>query len=136
MYTNQTVPKVAEKNILVSKVTSGGFIFSTKSQVQSFSYRKFKKYKAYIFPIDTGYGNLIDEGFHYYINPQYKYISPLNYRGYSYFIIPKGTEYYEGGDNTHVRSDMDITVGVANQIIYIGRRNWFNRLIAKIFYDV
>ncbi len=51
----------------------------------------------------------------------------------AYFIIPKGAEYYEGKDNS-INDIDDHDARVSNQLIYIGRINWFTRLIAKLIY--
>lgn len=144
MYTNQLEPKIAEKNILVTKRTGvPGFPVFTQSIAQNFWYLKYVKYKASISCRTLKVRNFVgieavEEGFHSYINTDRK--APNFPRSIwsktTYFIIPKGAEYYEGADNSTNTDEENITVRVSNQIIYIGKRNWFNRLIAKIFYGV
>lgn len=51
------------------------------------------------------------------------------------FIIPKGSEYYMGRENdTDFEKPSDGYV--SNNILYIGRNNFINRLIGKYFYGV
>lgn len=145
MYTKQFEPKIAEKNILVTKRTSIlGFPLFTNSICRNSWYLKYKKYKESIgcgllyCGSDNGI-RCVEEGFHSYINADRKApnsIPRVSLSKTTYFIIPKGAEYYEGADNSTNTDEENITVRVSNQIIYIGKRNWFNRLIAKIFYGV
>ena len=52
------------------------------------------------------------------------------------FIIPKGAKYIEGCGNGYTELPECHDNYISDQIIYLGRNNWFNRLIAKIFYGV
>lgn len=132
MHCEQLEKKIAEKNILVTKATFRNNIglFSFISQLQEFKYWRFKKYKTEIISNWSTIGciHYVENGFHSYIQTNLK----CTIR-YAYFIIPKGATYYEGGDNVSVKIP---NVRVSNHIIYIGRRNWFTRLIAEVFYKV
>lgn len=129
MITEQLEPKIAEKNILVLKHSDCVKMFSFTSMWQQFKYIRFNKYFVDIYKTRMVSEFHIDIGFHSYIHLERPNL------GFAYFIIPKGAEYYEGGDNCHPLMN-GITARVSNQIIYIGRKNRFNALIAKIFYGV
>lgn len=131
MHTNQLEPKIAEKNILVLKYTCLHLndVFSFTSLWQNFKYERFKRYFQEIYKIGEDSAFRIEVGFHSYINLK------QGEDGWAYFIIPKGAKYYEGGDNCSPNFE-GCTVRVSNQIIHIGRKNKFTRLIAKIFYGV
>lgn len=129
MITEQKEPKTAEKNILVLKYSNCVKMFSFTSFWKQFKYIRFKKYFVDIYKTGVYSEFYIDIGFHSFINLERHNL------GFAYFIIPKGAEYYEGGDNCSP-SISGTTVRVSNEIIYIGRKNRFNALIAKIFYGV
>lgn len=48
------------------------------------------------------------------------------------FVIPKGAEYYIGGENVINRKDGY----VSSTIIFVGKNTWFNRFMAYLKYGV
>jgi len=72
---------------------------------------------------NANYGEtLVEEGYHSRNDSSIKDKTHL-------FMIPKGTKYITGGENSSDRDNY-----VSETIIYLGRNNWINRLIAKIKY--
>ena len=104
-----------------------------KSEYYYFKYRKFilnklsiDKMKRDIDHLHSGF-YAINEGFHSQINDNY-FFNKL-------FIIPKNSLIIKGYYDKPI--DYSNPDGyVSNQIIYIGKNNKFNRLIARIFYGV
>lgn len=134
MNTSQEEPKIADKNILVIKASLPRSV--TRKTFQSYNhydfvYTRFKKYTTEIYKHNSFIHDYFDieRGFHSYmdISSVQSHLEP------AYFIIPKGAKYYEGKDNS-INDIDDYDARVSNQLIYIGKFNWFTRLIAKLIY--
>ncbi len=110
-------------NIPVYKYLKSG----SKSQHQNFVYRRFKVNEKKLLVPDYNYseGIHLNEGYH---SRKEESLHPKTHL----FVIPKWSEFFEGGEN----SQYHVNGYCSNTIIYIGKNNWFNRLIGKIFYKV
>jgi len=118
--------KIAETNIVCYKSLE-----KNRSLLRNFKYSRFfvnKKVLIYMTPGLVRYSsNEINQGYHSRNSINRKTKSHL-------FIIPKGTEYFEGTENSE---NIDFIDGyVSSTIIYIGKNNRFNRFIGKLFYGV
>lgn len=108
-------PTEAKKSIICFKVLNG------KRSDRGYVYQKFLKQPKVEFGFDSE-GN-VTRGYHSRTSHSIERKSHL-------FVIPKGSLYYTGGENTTVYDENYCS----NQIIFIGRNNFINRLIAKMFY--
>lgn len=52
------------------------------------------------------------------------------------FIIPKGAKYVSGYENDCNPDGNKHDNYVSDKIIYFGKNNWFNRILAKVLYNV
>lgn len=70
----------------------------------------------------------INEGYHSYVPGRATHDKKRHL-----FIIPKGAYYYIGGVNTHPHFENGY---VSSTIIFVGKNNWWNRMVAKLKYGV
>lgn len=116
--------QIAEKNIPCYKHLNS----RNRTVAQYHHYTRFKRNPKVYFGIQNNAARRVNEGYHsrMLVNSETK--SHL-------FIIPKGSEFYEGRENSS-SLELGLDGYVSNRIIFIGKNNWFNRWIGKTFYNV
>lgn len=122
---SQKVPKIAEKDIICYKILRE----DNCSQVEGYFYKKGLQEHVDVSPKQFIYDSYsyIYQGYHSYKDKNRKHL----YGKTCLFIIPKDTVYYKGGSN-EVGNDSY----VSENIIYVGKDNWWNRFKIKHKYNV
>lgn len=120
--------KVAKQNIAVYKELRK----SGRSEVMHFQYSLYQNNnEIQLIPRKVTYDSYnfcLEEGYH-------SRMFRSEYAKSHLFIIPEGAKFYPGCENTRATDDNENGY-VSNQIIYLGKNTWFNRLIGLLFYGV